>query len=354
MKKKIKVLHWVGVTPNACGLYEHAKDEVKVERSVGIDAQVIDFRIAKDKNGVEFEDFGSPKTDEWLTTVGKEWVDKADIQVIHSGIPETYKQKAPCILIMHGRPEYGFQLALRAGRSAYQDYMQIRWDERYKKFMYFWPEHQFHLELAFPPHKLAYIPPFIDTDRFNPTGDKYDFLTYGGEPNILVADVWREDYTPFNTTLAVAKFIKDSCPKAKLHVFGTPFEKPAMQGHFGMLKDSGYLGSAGGMTAKMDKIYRACDILVSPTVIANRVVREAQSCGCVVVANTGATFTEFTGSDRDIHGFSQSINKAYEYWKADKSKARMDSYNTAQNLFGAKQGGEALLTLYKEILKGEK
>jgi glycosyltransferase involved in cell wall biosynthesis len=342
----MKILHWVGITPNACGLYEHAKDQIAAERMVGIDSQAIDFRIVDNK-----EIIGEIKTDDWLTSVGLEWTKEADINVIHSGINEKYKTLKPNVLILHGRPEYAFALALKGKKSHYQEYMSYRFDERLRKFVYFWPEHQFTWEMIFPKHKLTYVPSFINTNRFNPTGPKFDLKDTSGTPNILVADMWREDYTPFNVCLAAAEFIKKYCPTGKLHIFGLGnFTEPAIQGHLGILKDNEILGSAGGLTSDMPGIYRACDILISPTVIANRVVKEAMACGCVVVANQGASFTEFQNSDRDINGFAKAINKAYEYWRDLKGQSRTEMYNAVQKLFEIKQGGEAFLTLYKDIL----
>ena len=48
----IKTVHWVSITPNACGLYEHAKDQIRAERLAGIDSNAIDYRIVDGKEVV--------------------------------------------------------------------------------------------------------------------------------------------------------------------------------------------------------------------------------------------------------------------------------------------------------------
>lgn len=342
----MKVLHWVAITPNACGLYEHAKGQIKAERLAGINSQAIDYRFVDNK-----EFIGEIKNDGWLTSVGLDWAKETDINVIHSGIDEKHKSLKPNILILHGRPEYAFELALKAKRSHYQDYMSYRYDERYRKFVTLWPEHQFIWSLIFPKHKLSYIPNFIDTNRFNPGGKSFDLGDSKGNFNILVADMWREDYTPFNVCLAAAEFIKKYCPTARLHIFGLGhFNEPAIQGHLGILKDNDILGSAGGIASDMPSIYRSCDLLVSPSVVANMVIREAMACGCVVVAGQGNTFTPFQANDKDISGFAKAINKAYRYWKRSKNLARTEMWKKANELWNLKQGGENFKKLYESIL----
>jgi glycosyltransferase involved in cell wall biosynthesis len=343
--KKLKVAHWVGITPNACGLYEHAKDQIRAERLAGIDAQAIDYRIVDNK-----EVAGEIKADNWLTSVSLDWLKDADINVIHSGILEREKSKRPNILILHGRPEYAFQLALLRGNSHYQEYNSYKWDERYS-FVTFWPEHQFTWSMVFPQHKMHYVPAFIDTDRFNPTGDIIG-LTEKGSFNILLADVWREDVTPYNVSLAVAQFIKTYCPDARMHIIGLHhFSKSAVQGHLGMLKDNNVLGDCGSMIPNTEKMYRACDLMASPQVIATRSIREAMSCGCMVVAGQGATYTDYTANPMDISGFCEAIKRAYDFWKINNNTIRIKMHEKACKLFNLKSGGENFKTLYEAILK---
>ena len=350
----MKIVHWVGITPNACGLYEHAKDQIAAERSVGIDSQAIDFRIVPklpSEGTGEKESIGDILTDGWLTSISVKETQNADINVIHSGIPERNKSERPNVLVLHGRPEYAFALAVKGNRSHYQDYMSYRYDERYPKFAYFWPEHTFTWEMVFPKKKLACLPAFIDEDRFSPGGKLADLGNTRGDVNLLVADIWREDVTPYNCTLAAAEFVKKYQPKAKIHIMGLGnYNSPAIQGHLGILKDNDVLGTAAGIMNNPAEFYRTCDIMISPQVIATRSVREAMSCGMVVVAGQGATFTPFTANPMDISGYAKVIDKAYRYWKRTGGQVRTEMNKKATGMWNKKQGGEAFLNLYKEIL----
>lgn len=346
--KPIKVAHWVGVTPNACGLYEHAKEQIKAERSVGIDAHAIDYRVVDNKEVV-----GEIKIDKWLTSKNLDWAKGADINVIHSGIPEKYKSAKPNILIMHGRPEYAFQLALKKGHSHYTEYCKTRWDERYS-FVTFWPEHLFTWSLIFPDHKMNYIPSFVDTDRFSPGGATRN-LEERGTFNILLADVWREDLDPYNVSLAAAKFVKEHCPEARIHIVGLHnFSKLAIQGHLGILKDNEVLGDVGGMITNIEAMYRACDMMATPQVIATRSVREAMSSGCIVVGGQGATYTDFSANPLDIDGFCKAIKSGYDYWLKKNKNVKLEMWEKAQKLFNLKRGGEEFKKLYSRILGDKK
>jgi len=350
-ENKMKILHWVGLTPNACGLYEQAKDQIAAERSVGIDSQAIDFRIVDNK-----EIFGEIKTDEWLTSVGLDWTKEADINVIHSGINEKYKSKKPNILMMHGRPEYAFMLAyLKNKTSMYQEYMSYRWDERYRKFITMWPEHKFMWDMVFPKHKMECIPLLLDTNTYNLTGKIFDLNTPSSkraEFNILVADMWREDVTPYNVIVAAAKFVKEECPEARIHIVGMgQFNNPALQGFLGILKDNDVLGACAGVCADVDQFYRACDIMVSPQVICTRSVREATACGLIVVGGAGATWTDYKANPLDTDGYAKEIKRAYDAWKEKKDTIKLEQYEKAKKLWSPKVAGLALKKVYEEILE---
>jgi hypothetical protein len=350
----MRIIHWVGITPNGCGLYEHAKDQIAAERSVGIDAQAVDYRIVPKTTaeGVgEKESVGEIFTDDWLTSISLKEAKNADINVIHSGIPEKHKTDRPNILIMHGRPEYAFALAMKGNRSHYQEYMSYRYDERYQRFAYFWPEHTFTWEMIFPKKKLVCMPAFIDESRFTPGGKTYDLGETRGSVNLLAADIWREDVTPYNCTLAAAEFVKKYQPTAKVHIIGLGnYNAPAIQGHLGILKDNEVMGTAAGVISNPADFYRACDIMVSPQVIATRSIREAMCAGMVVVGGLGATYTPFTANPMDISGYAKAIDRAYRYWKRSKGRAKTEMNEKATGMWNKNQGGLAFKKLYEEML----
>lgn len=324
----MKVVHYAEFSPNACGLYHTTKDLVKAERGQGIDAHFVDV-TSKDGIAV-YEQPG--KTDGWMTTSDPAVADNADILVRHTSIPgEMENSGIPICMAIHGRPESSLLIDEQGDNPVIEAFYNKGQDCRYKAFFTFWKEHVSFWKRIVPEHKLHVIPAMVDLMEWRPTGKPFDLGEHKGNPNILIADIWRDDVTPFNEVMAVAEWIRTECPTAKLHIAAAPTGKGANI-LWRALRKEGVLGYACGQTKDIKALYEACDVVVTPHAMDTRIRREAAAMATPVVS---ASFLP-------------------TWWKAHtedvaKKEIRV-ARGIAQECYRLSNAGQAAKTIYEGIL----
>lgn len=351
MCKRIKCVHFGVFTPHGSGQFATVIDMIKSEKLFGIDARFVDCgseqkearcRIGASYQGIECED---PKI-----------AFDADILVRHSYIPpDIEKLKIPTVMVCHGRPENSFLLEYLQKNPIYSIIKKAVMKPHYEKFITFWEPFLFHWSILIPKEKLFYVPAMIDTNHFTPFGQKYSFGSRSGEPNIVVADVWREDTTPYNVVHAAAKFITNHAPEGKVHLFGLSVKRQILDMYCGFLSRKGIVGVAWSKIDFLGDVYRAADMVVTPHVIATRIVREALSCGCPVVAGSGNPFTTYRADARNIDHYCQEINRC---WWEITTKGREVVGNSVRKLavekFNLEKSGKKLKRLFDNIIEKKK
>lgn len=346
----IRLAHFAVFSPNLSGMYATVRDLILAERMQGIDAQFVDYKV--DASSVTYSRVGLFDKD--IVTIAPVWAYKeADILVRHSTMTEPIVRVGkPVIMTMHGRPEYSYMLE-HYGQSPVMKIMAAHEeDDKYAAYITFWEEHLLFWNLVLPKREITYIPCPVDLKRFNPEGQKFFTAQWTGTPNIIVADVWREDITPFSMILAVERFRQAYCSTAKLHMFGLP---PAGKGFVSQLAQrlqaSGLLGEANTLVPFIDRVYRSADILVTPHRIATRVIREALASGCPIVAGTGCKYTPYTADPRDPDTFAYQINRCWQDLQERRDEMRLKIRRVAEIAFGYEKTGLAMLALGEKILK---
>lgn len=345
----MKVAHFANVKPNQAGISGTAIDMVSAERAVGIDSQLIDYAgnnkpcIVGIKNNK-------------VTTVGPSWAKTADILVRHSAIPPYIQSlNIPQVMCLHGRPEYGFMLHYNGKTALLGEYFQCAKDTKYKSFLTFWKEHLHYLNILMPDRKFDYVPAMVDLDVCKPDGIRVDYDTDGGVPNILIADMWREDTTPFNVLLATAKYVRKYNHKARVHIYGLQKrDESPVKDVIGKMKKACVISQSETIVRNMDQIYRGADILVTPHRIATRVIREALASGLPMVAGQGCPYTKYTADARNTEGFAAKINECWNDIKDNWKKASKDARAMAEKNFNFEQAGRAALQIYERIMKEPK
>ena len=347
--KKIKVAHFAAFCPNVTGQYATVKDMIKAERKVGIDAQFIATSIDAKKQALSD---AAGKKDGWLVTQNPAWTRGADIIVRHSCVPDKFANLGiPMVMALHGRPESTFIIEFVGLMKIYQLLSEVQKDPRYRGWITFWKEHEFFHKMKFKEDRLYYVPAMVDLDEYNPTGIKVNYKITNGTPNIIVADMWRHDMTPYTMLYAAAKFKEKYCPDAKVHVFGAPPNKTKVL--MDLMRKKGVVGNVMGMAKPMCNVYRSGDFLITPHNIATRIVRESLACGLPIVAGTTNQFTKYRADPRDIDGFVEQMNDCWEHIKANPAQAKIDARNVAEEEFNMDIAGKALLESFEEILKKE-
>jgi FkbM family methyltransferase len=300
----MKVAHFSIFGPNQCGLYHTAKDLILAERSVGIDAQMVGLNDDNKPVGVE--------KDGDFETVKCNWALGADVLVRHTLIPTNFQLKGiPIVMALHGRPESSLRLEVKDEKNTpiLSIFDSKTKDMRHKAFVCFWEEYMDIWRYLLPERKLFFAQAPINLNDFTPDIAPYDFGVLNGEPNILIADIWREDVVPFNVLFAAAKFIKKH-PKGRIHIVGVQSQfLKAMHPFFRKLRERDILGLLGGQQQGIKSLYAASDVVITPHVIATRVIRESLAMGKPVIAGAGCKYTPYTANPMDVDGFAREIER---------------------------------------------
>ena len=343
------VAHLAEFAPHRSGLYGTTRDLILAEMSVGIDAALVDSHVTKDKKIIvrpNLKDGDMPIRD-------LAWAKTADIIVHHSIVHQELRNLGiPIVLALHGRPESTFLLEHRRIMAIFGCMTAHGEDPRYKAFFTFWKEYMFHLALQLPKEKLFYIPAPCDLKEYSPIGHAHKFA---GSPSILIADMWRQDVTPFNTIMAATRFKQKYAPDAKIHIIGAAPKKNSMKALIKMLKKDGVLGEIHPLVETTAMCYRGADMVVTPHNMATRVVRESLACGTPIVAGTGNPYTPFTADSRDAEKFADEINKCWIWMKAiEKPQVTAKVRGTAEREFSLANTGNAAKKLFESVLENEK
>ena len=120
------------------------------------------------------------------------------------------------------------------------------------------------------------------------------------------------------------------------------------------LKKTGALGDLYALSPDMGDKYRAADILVTPHVIATRVVREALACGLPIVGGEGNPYTGWTANPLNTDGFAEKINECWNYVKEHKQEMAIRCRKIAETNFNLKQAGKAVKKVFEKIISDNK
>ena len=305
--KVIKVAHFAIFAPHISGQYATVKDLILAERRVGLDAQFIDYGLnqkAECREGL---------MDGEITTTSLSWaLDEADIIVRHSDVPSgVFDGKKRVLFALHGRPENSFRLEQYKIAPIISTIMKVAALNIYSGFFTFWPEFLYYWKSIISNTKVYCIPSPVNLDEFKIPGKKHDFGKHAGDPNIIIADRWREDNSPFNLVYA-AKYFKENFSKnAKLHLYGIPTKNTCIN-YLAPLQKMGLIGQTCGLVSNLTEVYRSADVLLTPNIIATRIVRETMASGLPIVAPHGCRHTSYRAEPRDIKSFAEAIGRCLQ------------------------------------------
>lgn len=343
----MKVAHFVNFRPNASGLHATTRDLTLLEREIGLDAQIIDW---------QGKETGYSKVwagDGRIETVSPDWAFDADILVRHSAIPERLQKTGkPVIMSLHGRPDYLVELGRQKDYHVLKEVdMMHRNMPNYVGFLTYWNLVEDFWKLILPDMDICNIGPIVDLQTFNPNGPKTSWNQFHGNPNILIADMWREDTTPAQVLIAAAKFIKEHCPKGRVHIVGGPdFRNPSLNVLIGSLQQQKLIGSAAPLVENMPEVYRASDFVVTQNHIATRIVREALACGTPVLAPIPYDYDidgHIIYNPNDIKICTSNIADFYHDLMVDPKKIKIASRKIAENNFAGQRAKEILPDFYQ-------
>jgi len=370
----LRIAHIANMTPGACGLYETVRDLVIAERSLGVDARVVEVKLppvittvvkpaadACERCGyVQLQRISPPKnTPDWSEDRGVvkaplTWLDDVDVICSHSGLPLQipHGNTAPRIHVAHGRPHSSFLLGQMQNNHVWKAYQQYAKDGRWKALVTLWPGFGQYWQMIFP-RRVEEFNPFVDLERWKPIKSTYNFGGKGGEPNVVVADVWRQDKDPFHCLFGFAKFAETS-PKAKLHIYGLqPNDMRALSPILDAMADKGLIGEVKGRIDNLVEIYNAADLLMTPHTIATRTIREASACGLTVVAGGNQPYSPYYADPEQLGEYAAAIGRAWADVKNHREARRNDARTMAEMKFDPIVTAGQLIELFKELTGGQ-
>lgn len=336
----MKVAHFGVFAPYASGQFETVRDLISAEKLVGIDAGFIDYgHEGKPNSRVGLEDEG-------LETLPVEWATDADVLMRHSAVPQKLESlRTPVITALHGRPESSFNLEFYGGSAIISEILRVKDKPNHGGFLTFWEEHVPQWSAILGGGEVLYVPSPIDLSRYSPSSKKYDFGGNSGSPNIVIADTWtgRMDTTPFNVLMAAVLYRMEFNKDAKVHIYALP-GKGSMSFLRG-LKELGILGDMRQRVKGLVHVFSSADILITPYIIATRLVREAMATRLRFVAGGGCKYTRYSADPRNIRSYAEAIR---ELWES--AEVLSDSRERVKHEFGLEVVGSKISSILKKVL----
>ena len=317
----MKIGHCASFAPNACGLYEAARDMAIADMQAGHEVYFFDVGLYGEKHIPGAPDKIDNRGGITLKTDNPDHIWNCDIIIAHTGIPDNWYApcQAPIIWILHGRPKACFSPEYTGKGHSYSLIANLaRWP-RVKYMVSFWPSHKPYWDVIIPKEKLViFDAPPIDEKRFCPEGPMHNNRAMSGKYNIMVSESWREDIDIFEITqglIEASKIVKD----VKFHFYGMELPLRCFDYLFNELRRLGTCGEIWARRTDMEQVYRAADILISPQSIATRSIAEALSCGVPVIADIGCEFATWQTRINDPIVVAKAVKEAIEDIEKDKN-----------------------------------
>ena len=346
----MRVAHFGNFCPGCAGIHTAVMDLMAAERSAGIESNFVDWGSAVN---CTFSRVGM--TDGDVTTVAPEWaIKEADLLIRHSAVPpEVEKTGKPIVMYLHGRPEYSFNLDLFGTMGCLREVMHVATLPQYRGFVTFWDQHIPYWKAILPGTSVRLLPTPVNFAKYEQPMVAMDLGDTSGSPNILICDMWREDYTPMRSVVAAIEFARQFCPTTRIHVFAIPEPnaKPVVDRMFGNFRKSGFMGKLATIIPNLKAAMWACDMLVSPLSIETRTILEAQACSLPVVAGTGCIGAAYTADSSNIQDTVEAIHAC---WKGVQGNIDLKSQvqRKIKDRLSLSQTGEKVSHFYKEMLDG--
>jgi len=338
-------LHWSNFAPRKSGLYECTKDQILYERKMGIDSQMAIYENENPNN----------LQDDWLKPVSWDWAKKADIFVVHRGLPVKVQKLYPTtkrVVVLHGTSEFLIleDIFSEAEKQNFNSHINFINNNDATTIV---NQHDYDiLKLYDYNNKLSLINDAIDTQKYNLKGYKYP---YKNHPQILFCDSLRINKHPAHIIWAMEHIIKE-IPNARLTLIGLDlldiltWRNLLLRSKQGNLKR--YCEVIQFKTDDILPYMRSADILYNSNAsgIFSRVQIEALSCGCQVISSN-SKFTPFNFKTYDIKDIAKSAIECWKHIEKNPAKARNDARKVALKYFSMEQKvKKEYIPLYNKIL----
>ena len=344
--EKLKILHFSNWAPSRSGLYECTKDQIKYERKQGINSQLAVYEIENPKD----------LQDDWLTPVSWDWAKKADVFVIHRGLPPEVQKKFPKtkrLVVLHGTTEYLILEDIFSKAESQNFNSHINFINRNDATTIV-NQHDYDiLKLYDYNDKLHLVNDAIDIEKYNLDGYKYP---YKNHPQILYCDSLRVNKHPAHIIWAMEHIVKE-IPNARLTIVGLDLEDILTWRNLLLRSKNGnlkrYCELIQFKTGDVLPYMRGADILYNSNAsgIFSRVQIEASACGCQIISSN-SKYTPFNFKTYDIKDIARAAIDCWKHIEKDPVKAREEARQVAVENFNMEDKVKnQYIPLYLQILK---
>jgi glycosyltransferase involved in cell wall biosynthesis len=351
------IVHIAPFAPNACGLYEAARDMSRADILGGNNVYFVDAGVSRNgvrENGIVGQ--VDQRGDFRLETNDPSFINEADIIIMHTGCNDGWivKTQAPIIWAVHGRPLACFRPE-RINKNDFNSftlYHEISKWKRVKGMLYFWPEFKPYWESVLSSKDIVLDYPVIDERRF--FIKDINVLENKGEINLLLCDSEREDvcnYEVVNGLIQACKRFKN----IKVHICGIDL----LEGNkipncwdvvLGKLKELGGLGNIYGRLTNMLDVYNSVDCVISPNKIITRTIGEALTCGIPVISEVNETnlVSDYTCNMSNPKDVIQALEWFIDDFK--NNKIDQEAIRKRAEVFSLKNYSIKMNEIYKKVL----
>jgi len=340
----LKIAHFVQVAPSRSGLYETTREVAWAQNKyLKWDARLVDVTGIVTGSGnpvMDTEDRGVPID-------SMKWAGKADVHILHTGIPTKVEGTRPTFYFAHGLPEYIFYSQMmievstdpavrkeRAERTPFGGPWSLVATVGKQKWMKgaitLWERHVPFLEPYF--HGVVLANHFCDLAKFVPNGEKTKYLkpADSGGMNITFADHWR--YTAFKDPFQILHGARKFCREtgSRIHLYAVPKDEitdlrhpwnSILHGVSDELRHT--IGDLHTVHGDIASVHRTADLLITPSCDDTRTVLEAAACGCPVLARHGARGALFHCRMEDPYEVDAALRNIYAAWKDERKRQEM-------------------------------
>jgi hypothetical protein len=353
----MKVIHFCQLAPNKSGMYESTKDQIKYERRLGLESDMVDPFVKENASEV----------DGWLECVDWEKAKEAEVWVVHAGIPpplQEYlavsgnKEKHVVVTNMHG-PVEGMlfkecssnMFGLHEDRSFTQIHIGWIWEHDACVVI---NQHEYDVSKLYDEHNhLHYIPNSLDLERIDPEATKWPYTNH---PSVVVADCVRFEKNPAHMIWAMPRVV-EKLPDARLSVLSLPFgEVEFWRNIFHRSKNwtliRHCIDNLHIKNGPLMPYMRGADIIFNCNFsgILSRVSMEAMAMGLPVVSTNG-DYTKYHAKIFDLQDIADNIVQCWEDLQSSDLKQKTIEY--AYENFDRSKYVPEYIKLY-EKLKEEK
>ncbi len=292
----MKIAHWT--LKNKSGLHRVAESMAAEEVKLGIESVLVD----------------SVNMQEWEMGVD------ADVNVVHSHLPDTMKTQAKRIVwIGHGTPEHVFQSSMEAslngGYGASDPFMLIQhWIREADALVTFWPRHQaIWQSMAGKGKSVHCIPMGVDKNFWKPVESRGK---YAGDPSVFTAENCHYIKWPLDLFIAwpwVTKEITD----ARLHAGYLPNDQH--RHWFPLINQNGaaytsFISANVLGHEDLRNTFNSVDYYIGLVRYGdfNRISMEAKASGCKLISYPGNPYADYWVTEGDQRKIADELIRIFK------------------------------------------